>query len=41
MIADAIEAQDAVAADRQLAALAAYTQELAQGVIAARGKAAQ
>ncbi|MCK0094598.1 GntR family transcriptional regulator [Yoonia sp. F2084L] len=35
-IADAIEAQDAHAADAHLAALAAYTQELAQDVIAKR-----
>ena len=39
MIANAIEAQDADAADANLAALAAYTQDLAQGVIAAREKA--
>ncbi len=35
-IADAIEGQDAHAADAHLAALAAYTQELAQDVIAER-----
>lgn len=39
MIADAIEAKDAHAADANLAALAAYTQELAQDVIAERTKA--
>ncbi len=33
-IADALEAHDAVTADRQLAALAAYTQDLATDVIA-------
>jgi len=35
-IADALEAQDAAKADAQLAALAAYTNELAQSVFAAR-----
>jgi DNA-binding FadR family transcriptional regulator len=35
-IADAIEAQDAAAADTHLAALAAYTQELAQSAFATR-----
>lgn len=35
-IADALEAQDAMAADAQLAALASYTDELAQSVFAAR-----
>ncbi|EBA11878.1 FadR/GntR family transcriptional regulator [Roseobacter sp. CCS2] len=35
-IADAIAAQDGVAADMHLSALAGYTQELAQGVIAQR-----
>ncbi|WP_342070875.1 FadR/GntR family transcriptional regulator [Yoonia algicola] len=36
LIADAIDARDGQAADLQLAALAAYTQELAQNVIAER-----
>jgi len=35
-IADAIEAHDAAAADTHLMALAAYTQDLAQSVIAER-----
>jgi hypothetical protein len=35
-IADALETQDAAAADRNLAALADYTQELAKDVIAQR-----
>lgn len=35
-IADAVEARDAAAADAHLVALANYTQELAQGVIAER-----
>ncbi|SFS11591.1 FadR/GntR family transcriptional regulator [Yoonia litorea] len=38
-IADALEAQDAAGADAQLAALAAYTQELAQDVFAQRDAA--
>jgi DNA-binding FadR family transcriptional regulator len=38
-IADAIEAKDGAVADQKLAALAAYTQELAQGVIAKRNAA--
>ncbi|MDB9838596.1 GntR family transcriptional regulator [bacterium] len=38
-IADAIEAQDATAADASLAALAQYTEDLAKGVIDARAAA--
>jgi len=40
-IADAIEARDAIAVDTTLAALAAYTNELAQNVITARAAARQ
>jgi len=40
-IADALEARDAIAVDTTLAALAAYTNELAQNVITARAAARQ
>jgi len=40
-IADAIEAQDSAQADENLANLAAYTQELAQDVIAKRAAKAR
>ena len=38
-IADALEAKDGLAADENLASLAAYTQEIAQDVIAKRNAA--